>query len=311
MNEIDIGAWVDAAPDGQRAFREAVHIILDSIGHSRNLQARLIMKGGLLLAIRYDSTRFTRDLDFSTSERYTKASTETLLAEFEAGLAAAEDRLPYGTACRLQSRKIEPKGENRTHHNLALTIGFADKSHAGAMARLSAKNSPLVVQIDYSFNEAVFDVELLELDGGATIRSYTLHNVLAKKMRSLLQQPVRMRNRRQDVYDIWLLLESAPRFHAKGLARIHEMLVKSCQSKGIESTADSMDDEAVLRMAREGYANLQADVDGDLPPFEDAMARVKDFYRSLPWDKASDYPQVIVRRGRVRNTCRQRSRRRV
>ncbi len=285
MNEIDIEAWVDAAPDGQQGFREAVHIILDSIGHSQNLRARMVMKGGLLLAIRYDSTRFTRDLDFSTSERYTEPSAERLLAEFEAGLAAAENRLSYGTACRLQSRKVEPKGDGRTHHNLALTIGFADKSQSSAMARLAAKNSPRVVRIDYSFNEAMFEVELLELDGGATIQSYSLHNVLAEKMRSLQQQPIRKRNRRQDVYDIWLLLESSPGFPAAELARVHEMLVRSCQSKGIEPAADSMDDETVSRMAREGYANLQADVDGELPPFGDAMARVQAFYHSLPWNQ--------------------------
>ena len=58
MNEIDIEAWVDAAPADQRGFREAVHIILDSIGHSQNLKARMVMKGGLLLAIRYDSEMY-------------------------------------------------------------------------------------------------------------------------------------------------------------------------------------------------------------------------------------------------------------
>ncbi len=283
MNEIDIEAWVDAAPADQSGFREAVHIILDSIGHSQNLQARMVMKGGLLLAIRYDSTRFTRDLDFSTSERYTAETAEALLAEFEAGLVAAEDRLPYGTACRLQSRKVQPKGESRTHHNLALTIGFADKSNAGAMARLKAKNSPRVVEIDYSFNEAVFEVELLELEGGATIHSYSLHNVLAEKMRSLLQQPIRKRKRRQDVYDIWLLLTSADTFSADEKAQIHQMLVDSCRSKGIEPTSVSMDDEVVVELAREGYAGLRDDVDGELPDFDEAMAQVRALYRSLPW----------------------------
>ena len=44
-NEVDIERWVDDAPTHQRGFREAVHIILDSIGHSRNLQARMVVKG--------------------------------------------------------------------------------------------------------------------------------------------------------------------------------------------------------------------------------------------------------------------------
>ena len=86
MNEVDIERWVDDAPTHQRGFREAVHIILDSIGHSRNLQARMVMKGGLLLAIRYDSSRFTRDLDFSTTEQYQADTADQLLDEFEKGL---------------------------------------------------------------------------------------------------------------------------------------------------------------------------------------------------------------------------------
>jgi len=57
MNEVEIEAWVAQAPQGQQGFREAVHTILDSIGHSKNLSAKMVMKGGLLLAIRYDSSR--------------------------------------------------------------------------------------------------------------------------------------------------------------------------------------------------------------------------------------------------------------
>ena len=43
------------------------------------------MKGGLLLAIRYDSSRFTRDLDFSTTEQYQADMADQLLDEFEKG----------------------------------------------------------------------------------------------------------------------------------------------------------------------------------------------------------------------------------
>ncbi|WP_285412470.1 nucleotidyl transferase AbiEii/AbiGii toxin family protein [Variovorax sp. efr-133-TYG-130] len=283
MNEVEIETWVAQAPQGQQGFREAVHTILDSIGHSQNLSAKMVMKGGLLLAIRYDSSRYTRDLDFSTRERYTAESADATLAELKDGLLSAEDRLPYATACRLQSHKVQPKGENKTHHSLVLKIGFAARSNAAAMARLEAGTSPQVVEIDYSFNEAVFDVEVLELEGGATIHSYTLNNVLAEKMRSLLQQPVRKRNRRQDVYDIWMLLESGPALTTEELAKVHEILVASCGSKGIAPNIESMEADAVVAMARAGYQDLADDVDGDLPAFDDAMSRVLSLYRSLPW----------------------------
>jgi len=283
MNEVEIEAWVAQAPQGQQGFREAVHTILDSIGHSQNLSAKMVMKGGLLLAIRYDSSRYTRDLDFSTRERYTAASADAILAELMEGLVSAEDRLPYATACRLQSHKVQPKGESKTHHSLALKIGFANRGNAAAMARLEAGASPQVVEIDYSFNEVVFDVEVLELDGGATIHSYTLNNVLAEKMRSLLQQPIRKRNRRQDVYDIWLLLESGPTLTVEELAKVHEILVVSCGSKGIVPDIDSMDADAVVSMARTGYQDLASDVDDVLPSFDEAMNRVVTLYRALPW----------------------------
>lgn len=129
MNEIDIETWVESAPPEQRLFREAVHIVLDSIGHSQDLHAKMVMKGGLLLAIRYDSTRFTRDLDFSTTAHYARDDAEKILAELERSLVNAEDRLPYETACRLQSSQIEPKGEDKTHQNLKLKIGLARKSN--------------------------------------------------------------------------------------------------------------------------------------------------------------------------------------
>lgn len=283
MNEVDIEVWVAQAPQGQQSFREAVHAILDSIGHSQNLSAKMVMKGGLLLAIRYDSSRYTRDLDFSTRDKYTADSADVLLAELREGLIVAEDRLPYDTLCRLQSHKVQPKGENKSHHSLALKIGFASRSNAGQMNRLEAGNSAQVVEIDYSFNEAVFDVEVLALDGGATIHSYSLNNVLAEKMRSLLQQPIRRRNRRQDVYDIWLLLESKSALVAEELNNIHTILVASCNSKGIVPDIHSMESEEVVSMARAGYQELAADVDGELPPFDEAMGRVIALYHSLPW----------------------------
>jgi len=292
LNEIDMEAWVAQAPDkAQRAFREAVHIILESIGHSQQLHASMVMKGGLLMAIRYDSTRYTRDIDFSTTAPYVPAQAEALIKELEQNLAAAADRLPYATAARVQSSKVEPKGEGKTHQTLALKIGYADMTNEGAMKRLLAQSAAQVVEIDYSYNEAVFGVEVLQLDGGTTIQSYSLHNIVAEKLRSLLQQPIRRRNRRQDVYDLCVLLDSPgldssgleASLGAQALDNIHKMLVESCRSKGIEPGPSSMEDEAVVRMAREGYEGLKDDVAGDLPPFDGAMARVIALYRSLPW----------------------------
>ena len=89
---------------------------------------------------------------------------------------------------------------------LSLNIGYAPRSNPSALKRLMAKQSPMIVEIDYSYNEAVLDIDLLSLSNGESLQVYSQINLMAEKYRSLLQQPIRRRNRRQDIYDLALLL---------------------------------------------------------------------------------------------------------
>lgn len=57
----------------------------------------------------------------------------------------------------------------------------------------------------------------------------------------------------------------------------------SCFSKGIVPDAESMESVEVVSMARAGYGELAADVEGELPPFDEAMERVVALYRALSW----------------------------
>jgi hypothetical protein len=56
----------------------------------------------MLMAIRYDSTRFTRDADFSTTEKHDKGSEDALLAELDAQIDLANDQLsmPFAITIR-------------------------------------------------------------------------------------------------------------------------------------------------------------------------------------------------------------------
>ena len=76
---MEIARGLDAASIDQRNFREAVHLILAAISRSVGLRSKMIMKGGMLMAIRYDSTRITRDADFSTTDKHDKGSEVALL----------------------------------------------------------------------------------------------------------------------------------------------------------------------------------------------------------------------------------------
>ena len=103
------------------------------------------------------------------------------------------------------------------------------------------------------------------------------------KLAALLQQPSRKRNRRQDVYDLWLLLATQAALSAEEPGKVHEFFVNSCALKGIVPSIDSMEAAEVVSMARQGYSERAADVEGELPLFDDAMGRVVALYRSLPW----------------------------
>lgn len=70
MSTIDLVHWVNAETDpSRRSFRQASHLVLRAIANSHRLAPLMVMKGGTLLAIRYNSPRFTKDIDFSTTTR--------------------------------------------------------------------------------------------------------------------------------------------------------------------------------------------------------------------------------------------------
>ena len=62
--------------------------------------------------------------------------------------------------------------------------------------------------IDFSLNERILAIECLHLGDGAKLQAYEYTDLVAEKLRSLLQQEPRDRYRRQDTYDLCLLLET-------------------------------------------------------------------------------------------------------
>jgi predicted nucleotidyltransferase component of viral defense system len=283
IQELNLAQWVATAADGQRGFREAVHIILAAIGKSADLSSRMVMKGGLLMAIRYNSTRFTRDIDFSTLEKHRQADEQALLSELDEQLVWANDHLPYDTMCLRQNAKLNPKSPKASFPTLQISIGYAPRSNPSHLKRLQAKQSSAKVQVDYSFDEAVFDVEILTLEDGEQLKAYSLTNLLAEKYRSLLQQPVRRRTRRQDVFDIHMLLTHCAVLTEPEQIRLLKQIIDSCKARGIAATQAAMADVQVRKKAQDDYHGLANEIEGDLPDFDLAYAMIQAFYEGLPW----------------------------
>lgn len=285
IEELDIATWVAGAEPNKKTFREAVHIILAAISSSSTLSSTMIMKGGMLMAIRYNSSRFTKDTDFSTKEKYTKDNEQALIKELSQQLDYVNETLSYDTMCRCQRYEIRPSRENAVFPTLTLSIGYAQRSKPRELTRLLAGQAPTIVEIDYSYNEAVLDVEVLSISDGVELKAYSFLNLIAEKLRSLLQQPIRKRNRRQDIYDLnWLILDSQPLVENEK-TQLLQLIIESCSQRNISAERTSFANSEVKEMAEQDYENLESEIDGPLPNFNDAYSRVQNFYESLPWPK--------------------------
>ncbi len=284
MQKSDIRDWIDQSPDSAtRAFRQAVHIILAAIAGTPALQTSMIMKGGVLLALGYSSSRYTRDIDFSTATKRPEFDLDRFRSLLDASLTDTAETLGYGLDCRVQSCAQNPKGDDATFPTIQAGIGYAQKGSPGHRRLLAGKAST-VIRIDYSLNEPVEETELFELDDGNAIRTYSLVEMVAEKFRALLQQEARNRIRRQDIYDLHYVLSRHPLCRdPQTQVRILNRLVEKSRIRDLPVDPRAMSNPDIRRRSEQEYQGLAAEIEGELPPFDEVYAIVEGFYCSLPW----------------------------
>ncbi|NIF21602.1 nucleotidyl transferase AbiEii/AbiGii toxin family protein [Candidatus Pantoea multigeneris] len=284
--EYAIEEWVAEAPADRVTFRQAVHIVLQAIAESEYLQPKMIMKGGILLGIRYRSSRFTEDIDFSTSMRLAEIDKDTFRNELNEALQVASAELPYQVTCSVQSLNIQPRdAENATFPAFLLRIGYGRNNNDGEMRRLREGQSPHTVKIDYSLNEHSLAVDHITLADDNDLLAYSFTDLVAEKIRSVMQQVVRNRSRRQDIYDLNLLLGSVDVDDQDRLLILTSLLDKSA---GRLETGfvhpGTLDRKDIRARSLQEYALLRSEVAGELPDFDTAFDAIAAFYRSLPWN---------------------------
>ncbi|WP_295577255.1 nucleotidyl transferase AbiEii/AbiGii toxin family protein [uncultured Lamprocystis sp.] len=127
---------------------------------------------------------------------------------------------------------------------------------------------------------------MFALEAGSVIRTDSLVELVAEKLWALLQQEVRNRIRRQDIYDLHYLLSDHPlRDDPPIRARILERLVAKARARDLAVGPDAMGNPEIIRRSRAEYNNLASEIEGDLPDFDAVYGFVEAFYRSLPWEQ--------------------------
>ena len=139
-----------------------------------------------------------------------------------------------------------------------------------------------MIKVEISFNEPSPQIQILELNDGQELGAYSLVDLIAEKYRALLQQPQRNRQRRQDVYDLdWLIGHN--KIDDECCTQILRALVIKSHARKVYPTPESLENPEIKERAGAAWDTMEIEL-GKLPDFDDCFARVREFYRNLPWD---------------------------
>lgn len=284
--DVDVRAWVDAAKADPTLFRDrqVTEIVLAAIGLAPRLSESLVLKGGTVMALAFHSSRMTGDVDFTATVE-PAGFAELIADELNPELRRAAIRLGYADlVCRVQTVKKMPKPLNFEEHQfpaLLVRIGSARRGTAEEK-HLDSGRAPRVLDVEISFRDQVHSFQELKLVGtSVAVRAFTMHEIIAEKLRALLQQPLRKRNRRQDVYDIAYLIE-AHDLSADDRRIILATMLEKCRTRGIEARPSSMDEAEIKTRAAADWHTLALEL-GELPPFEERFEMMRNLYIGLPW----------------------------
>ena len=277
---VDVAAWVDSNQADPVAYRrrQATHILLNAIA-AIHPSYSLYLKGGLLLGLVHQSPRMTIDIDLTAGFSAQANIDDRIREALDGALQPAAARLGY-VGARIQVERVQtrPRGIDIKKADFpALEIWVCYVSDPAGQQKTDR------VRLDVSFNEPILQcVDIIDIGDGIELHTYSLVDVIAEKYRALLQQVVRRRARRQDVYDLDYLLRRY-RHDTDTKKEILATMLDKCRSRGIEPDASSLDDTAIRHRAADEWGKIKLET-GDLPEFAGCFETVQRFYKALPWD---------------------------
>ncbi len=285
-HRIKVADWVERAKTDPVTYRQrqTIEIILNSIAMTAPLDVKMFLKGGILMGLAYDSPRQTSDINLTTYLTADGDVDNEIQRLLDSVLPRAATELGYADLIvRTHSVKRLPKKppfEEAKFPGLELKIACTRRGTREETALLKGKGTN-VIKLEISFNEPLRQFQVLELTGGQELRAYSLGDLIAEKYRAILQQVKRKRNRRQDVYDLDLLIVGN-QMDDSYRAQILDAFIEKCRARHINPTRTSLDDPEIKKRSGTDWQTMELEL-GEVPDFEDCFARVSQFYRDLPW----------------------------
>lgn len=253
-----------------------------AIGHLLSAMAQvpvvsdaLVMKGGTALKkLWFGDYRFSEDLDFSADGRPRDSDLEEALRMVA---TRAEERLsargPFNVLVeRIVHRDPHPQGQE----SFAFRVQFPWQRRPLCLVKLEVTiDEPILLPAPIRPILHGYDEELT-----GVIRAYCLEEIVAEKLRALLQSEARRgergwaRPRCRDFYDLWSILVNPPfAFDRVGVRRI---LPAKCAVRGVsfEAAADFFP-VSLLDVVRSGWEGDLGPLVRHLPPADQVIQEVR------------------------------------
>lgn len=264
--------------------RFAQYGILRTVAGSRALREMLVFKGGNALDFVWEPNRSTLDLDFSADMAVITPPVDLLglkeqLRDLLARGLDAVGRV-LGVAYLIYKMEQQPPGADKTFVTYEARIGYALQDEPRIQERLR-RREPIatVIPVEISLNEPICADERVPLDTTHAIRVSTVEDIVAEKLRALLQQRIRRRTREQDLLDIALLV----RHHSDlDLARIAAFLERKAAARGVPVSRAAFSDPELARRAGQDYAALAPTTRVEFIPLQEALEALQRLVATLP-----------------------------
>lgn len=284
---VNIDEWIDKAKADPAAYmeRQATEVFLTALGTTEPWCKKFFLKGGLLMGILYKSPRQTADIDYSTTLAPDPKIADQLTESLNKAFPSISANLGYpDIACRIQTIKLLPRTEGfseKQFPGFKVTVAYAQKGTPQEEKLMLGKGIH-VLHADISFKEPVGGFQIVRLGkNGGTISAYSLKDIITEKYRAFLQQEKRNRRRRQDIYDLSVLLNQFD-FDDDEKADILDLLIKKCVARDITPDKTSIDNQENINRAKSEWPSLELEI-GEVPDFDECFEIAKIFYKSLPW----------------------------
>lgn len=273
FGELATWATNNNATVDEARHRFAQFAALCGISSIPRLRSALVFKGGNAIDFVWFANRSTRDLDFSFDESGDMVVVDETILRDLLGQATRIATARFGIVFAIHTVRQQPPGGGRTFVTYEGRVGYALLDEPRLIVRMqNGQPSPHVLPIDISINEPICGDTLFTVDEHfPPLRVSTVEDIVSEKLRALLQQPLRNRNRRQDVLDLAVLIRATPDLNEQ---QVGAFLETKARARGVVVSRTAFRAPEIAGRARLDYDALDATARTMLIPFDDAFAMV-------------------------------------